>query len=112
MIRQLAPDRCRLLNVEHSIVGEHVATTHNSKHSRLARRNGHNLRSTRTFEACKDRELAVLQQLPLDLQDRTVNVVLDLVDLLALPLNVRNVDVGTRPGKQSGHRCQHVDQAS
>jgi hypothetical protein len=41
----------------------------------------------------------VLQQLSLDLQDRTINVVLDLVDPFALPLNVCDVNVGTRPSE-------------
>jgi hypothetical protein len=56
--------------------------------------------STCIFEAhMVRRELAVLQQLSLDLQDRAVDVVLDLVDPFALPLNVRDVNVGTRPSE-------------
>jgi len=45
------------------------------------------------------RELAVVQQFSLDLQYRAIDVVLNLVDPFALPLNVRDVNVGTRPSE-------------
>jgi hypothetical protein len=61
--------------------------------------NSRNLLSQRSFEARKVRDLAVLQQLSLDLQNRAINVVLDLVDLPTLPLNVRHVNIGTRPSE-------------
>ncbi|HWC17875.1 MAG TPA: hypothetical protein VG498_12725 [Terriglobales bacterium] len=63
-------------------------------------------------EILRWRILAVLEQLPLDLQDRTINIVLDLVDLTTLPLNVREVNIRARPSEQSRYRCKQIDRSS
>jgi hypothetical protein len=49
--------------------------------------------------------LSVLQQPAFDLQDRTINVVLDLIDPLALAVDIGNVNVSPHPSEQPW--CRH-----